>query len=322
MRICRLRTALSLILPFLVSGCSVTLEEDFLFWVPKDVDFVENNEEAGTGLFMGRALLEPMDRDLTARGYWTTKVEFRLKSEDFIPTEIERDRIAFDGGELEILRVDRKNSVSTAPVFLHCAGIGQSIYNNGVQHALKLLPYGDIIQFDMPAHGLSSGTASVADLDAAVDRMATYAVEQAADRPLIFYGHSLGGYICAGMAARASRADALVIEASGKDAESVANAWVPRLARPFFRIRTPGVVDSYNMPELLAGFDKPILAIGGENDDVVPERLVRDMASALKASGHDIVYAEMKDVDHSTIPFASSYAPTVEAFFSQLKLEP
>ncbi|RFB05916.1 alpha/beta hydrolase [Parvularcula marina] len=315
---CRPSRRLLLLLSMMaLSACTVDLEEDFLFWVPKDVDFVET-EEAGTGLFMGRALLEPMERDLTARGYWTTKVEFRLRPEDFIPVEISRDTVPYDGGELAVLRVDRQESDPEAPVFLHCAGIGQSLYNNGVQHALKLLPYGDVIQFDMPGHGISTGKATIDDLDEAVTQMAAYAVEEAEGRPLIFYGHSLGGYICAGMAARAARADGLVIEASGKDAESVANAWVPRMMRPLFRIRTPDAVDPYNIPQLLENFDRPILTIGGEEDVIVPARLVRDMADALGHQGHDVVYAEMTGRDHSTIAFADAYRPTVTAYFNRL----
>lgn len=304
-----------------LTGCAITLEENFLFWVPKNVDFMDT-DEAGTELFMGRALVKPLNRDLTARGYWTTKIEFRVNEEAFIPVEISRDEIQADDIELAILRIDRADRAPDLPVFVHCGGIGHSLYNNAVQHALKLLPFGDVIQFDMPGHGLSGGEASVADLEKAVTAMASYAAETASDRPLIFYGHSLGGYLCAGMADQSKTSDGLIIEASGTDAGSVAQSWIPIAFRPFLRLRMDEDLLNYNIPLLLEHYDRPILAISGERDKVMPSRLVEQVATELEADGHNVRFVEMRGMDHSTIPFAENFTPTLRAFLSQLPQQP
>jgi pimeloyl-ACP methyl ester carboxylesterase len=312
-----LRRALAAALAAITLGsCALEIDER-VFWVPRNVDELPDNEEAGVGLFMGRALVEPMDRDLTYRGYWTTKIELRQREEDFIPADVRHGALPFEGGELSLLRVDRRPAQADRPLIVHCYGIGANLYNNGVQHAVKLLPYGDVLQFDLPGHGGSDGDPSVADFEKAIDALSTYVETAAGERPLVLWGHSLGGYICAGLAARTENAG-LVIESSGRDAVTVASAWLPVLVRPLIRLRASEAIAAYDLDGILAGYEKPILMLGGERDDIVPDRLVEAAARSLNEAGHDVTYRSFENADHSTIPFASGFDETVRAFLARL----
>lgn len=304
------------------ASCTVVLDER-VFWVPRNVDLAER-DEADTGLFMGRALKEALSLDLTYRGYWTTKIEFRQRPEKFIPAEAVRSRLPYASGELSVLRVRARGTAAKAdaPVFVHCYGIGANLYNNGVQYSLKLLPYGEVIQFDLPGHGESTGAPSVADFDAAVDALAEQLPEMTAGRQVIFWGHSLGGWICADLATRVPGADALIIEASARDAASVGRFWLPAVMRPFIRLKAADALARYDLADTVVTAQLPTLILGAGRDDIIAEPLVRTLAEAVNAAGLPARYRAFPQADHSTIAFADGFDETVTAFLATLPKVP
>ncbi|MGV6820038.1 MAG: alpha/beta hydrolase [Parvularcula sp.] len=300
----------------LLTACSVELDER-MFWAPRDVAF-DDNREGQAGLFMGEVLDKAMSLDFYHRGEWTTRIVFDLDQDDFIPATTEKLDIPFSKGNLSAVAFRRKEPIPGSPLIIQCYGIGADIYNNGVQYALKALPFGDTVEFDLPGFGESDGSPTVSDFNAAADAIVHYAESVDPDRDIVFWGHSLGGFICANIAARSDRTAGLIIEATSYDAISAAKTWVPFLVRPFIRFRLTDALKPYNMGKLIKGVDVPILVMGGGKDDVIAEKYVREMADRLRSQGFQITYRAFPEANHATIPFADGFLKTVGDFLATL----
>ncbi len=306
----------------LLAACAVPIDDD-VFWVPDRLT-IDDRAEGETGLFMGQALSEPMERTLSHREWMTTKIEFRLTPDKFIPATQKQLSLDFGRGRLNVLHVEREAATS-APLFVHCYGIGANLYNNGVQHALKLLPYGDMVTFDLPGHGESGGTPTVADFEQAALAMAAYIETLMAkdeDRPVIFWGHSLGGFVCAQLAQIVEGGDGLVLEAAGQNAKAVAQTWIPFALRPFVRVKPTEDIARFDIVDILAGYDEPVLILGAKKDKVIREHLVRHLAETLEDNGLDVTYEAFREADHSTIAFADEFDRTVHLFLADMPTAP
>ncbi len=317
---CGTRLFASILLCLSLAGCSVELDDDLL-WVPENLT-IDERFEGSTGLFMGRALSEPLERELSHREYWTTKIEYRLEADDFIPAEITRRTLPFEGGDLLVVEITREASATAqGPIFVHCYGIGANLYNNGIQHAIKLRAFGDSVQFDLPGHGESTGQATVANFEAAADALVAYINETVPeDRRLILWGHSLGGFVCSELARRINAADGLVLEAVGQNAATVARTWVPLPLRPFIYFKPTDGLEAYDLTTILNGVDLPVLMLAGGKDGIVPKRLVKDVADALDANGTNVTYHAFPRADHSTIAFADGFEDVVHRYLASVSL--
>lgn len=305
------------LLCLLVAACSIDLDER-MFWAPRNVEF-DDNREGQSGLFMGEVLDRAMSLDFYHRGEWTTRIVFDLDQDDFIPATAEKFDIPFAKGDLSAVAFRRKKSIPGSPLIIQCYGIGADIYNNGVQYALKALPFGDTVEFDLPGFGQSDGSPTVSDFNAAADAIIHYTDGVDPDRDIVFWGHSLGGFICANIAARSDRTAGLIIEATSYDAISAAKTWVPFLIRPFIRFRLTDALKPYDMGKLIKGIDAPILVMGGGKDDVIAEKYVHQMAEQLASQGLDITYRAFPEANYATIPFAEGFRNTVSQFLATLK---
>ncbi|MBI2249281.1 MAG: alpha/beta fold hydrolase [Brevundimonas diminuta] len=99
-----------------------------------------------------------------------------------------------------------------APLILFCGGnmFRQSAYGGLVGG--QLAAFGDVLLFDYPGYGASTGASDIAGMKAAVAAMAARAraIADREQRRLILWGHSLGGTVCAEGAVNA-KADVLVL---------------------------------------------------------------------------------------------------------------
>ena len=124
------------------------------------------------------------------------------------------------------------------PLILSCYGSGGDRPNHGVYYTEKLLPWGDVLQFDYPGYGDSSGTASIPAIIKISPDIVEFANEQAGDRPLMFWGHSLGGFFCPEMAKISEKLDGVVYETTALNAEEASKEWKPWFLRfiPFLKL--------------------------------------------------------------------------------------
>jgi fermentation-respiration switch protein FrsA (DUF1100 family) len=141
--------------------------------------------------------------------------------------------------------------------------------------ALNELGY-RVLAIDYRGYGGSSGTPSEQGLYLDAQAAARYAVEHRtrAERPLVFWGRSLGGPVAAA-ATRAVRPDGLILESTFADKAAVVRSNVV--------LRALNVFASYRFAttELLRDFRQPTLVVHAERDTIVPFALGRDLFERL-----------------------------------------
>ena len=183
------------------------------------------------------------------------------------------------------------------PLFVSCFGNASDRRNSGADYARKILPHGDVLIWDYPGYGDSAGAPGVEAVSEAVDRVLERAEGLAGERPLILWGHSLGGFVCAQMAARSGRVDALVLETTAPDVASVARAWRPRWLP--LRVRFDPALAAFDTPDALTDFEGPVLVIGAGRDQVLPVGLSRQLAERLPEAR----YLELPRATHYSAGF-------------------
>ncbi len=213
-----------------------------------------------------------------------------------------RVRHGFIGeGEARIAYTIVEAGPRNRPFFIHCGGGRADRYRSGVIYASKVLHWGDVLLFDYPGYGDSAGEASVESFTAALDPVGAFATAQANGRRLIFWGHSLGGAVCASMAGRTPAASAMIFEASARNARGAS---------------------SYDAIEVLRPMQGPVLILAGALDQSVPVRLSRSFAAAARDSRSDVDYVEFPDADHIDIPLARGFEARVTAFVTKVASSP
>lgn len=134
-----------------------------------------------------------------------------------------------------------------------------------------------VLAIDYRGYGLSEGAPSEAGLTLDAEAAVRHVRDtRKADRPLIYWGRSLGGPIAAA-AARTVAPDALVLESTFPDKVSVIR-W-----NPVFRVLN--LFASYRLDTvgLLRGFSKPVLVAHGDADDIIPYSLGQELYERLDA---------------------------------------
>ncbi len=188
---------------------------------------------------------------------------------------------------------------SIRPLILSCGGNASDRYGTGVSYAQKILPFGDVLMFDYPGYNESTGAASAESFTAMVGVLSEFSTQTAGtDRLLIGWGHSLGGFVCSQIAARTSAMDGLIIETSANTVEEVGAMLVPWYAKLFVRLEIAPSLLGYDNSVALADFKGSVLVMGGKKDDVLPVKLSRSLASALKGNDIDMTYIEFENGGH------------------------
>ncbi len=190
------------------------------------------------------------------------------------------------------------------PFFVHCSGGRGDRYNSGVIYASKVLHWGDVLLFDYPGYGDSPGVASAESFTEMLEPVSAFATAQAGGRSLIFWGHSLGGAVCASMAGRTSSARAMIFEASARNFEDA-------------RARDSG--PRYDAVEALAPMKGPVLILAGALDQSISVRRSRSFAAAMRDSRQDVTYVEFRDADHIDIPLAQGFETRVTDFVTKVR---
>ncbi|MBY0565526.1 MAG: alpha/beta hydrolase [Hyphomonadaceae bacterium] len=206
------------------------------------------------------------------------------------------------------------------PLIVICGGNAADRYNSGPAYASKALPFGDILLFDYPGYGDSEGEPSRARLENASRLVAAFAVATASDqRPLVLWGHSLGGFVCGEMARQTAQTDAVILETTARSADEVADAWTPWYAAPFLRIDVAEGLATYDTAVALESSRVPVLVLGAGRDDTLPVALSRSLVSALQSKGIAVTYVEFPDAGHQNVWRQPNFATEVSPFFHALR---
>lgn len=202
------------------------------------------------------------------------------------------------------------------PLVVVCGGNAADRYNSGPAYARRVLAHADVLLFDYPGYGDSPGVPSAAALARASRQVAARAVELSGERPLIYWGQSLGGFVCSGMASATPETDGVVLETTARSAAEVADAWTPWYASAFVRVQVADSLAAYDVAGALRGFRGPVLVIGARRDRTLPVELSRSLHDALAAQGSRVSYVELPSAGHNDAPADPAFARAVQRFFS------
>lgn len=171
-----------------------------------------------------------------------------------------------------------------------------------------------VLAIDYRGYGLSTGRPSERGLYEDAKAVGRYAItqraESAADRPLVFWGRSLGGAVAA-FAARELSPDGLILESTFPDKAAVVRS------NPVLRVLNTLSGYRFSTVDMLAGFPNPVLVIHGTRDSVIPHRLGRDLYDRLSAPKQ---WLEVPGTDHNDLiePENDLYWTRVRQFVEDL----
>ncbi len=292
------------------AGCTITMSDDAIFSPPKWKDIALTADELK---FVDETKLTNPDSKLAQEEKFKKILPASVKH-GFIDAEDER--IAYS-----LISANEKSAHEDRPLILSCYGSGGDRPNHGVYYAEKLLPWGDVLQFDYPGYGDSSGEPSIAAIQKITPSIVELANELSGDRQLIFWGHSLGGFICPHMAASSPKFDGFVYETSALSAEEAMKVWKPWFLRmiPFIKIATAETHQEGDNATPLAGFDAPVLVLSGGKDKILPAWLSQSLAESLEKQGNHVTYLHFEKGTHINVPLQPDFIERALPFFDRVK---
>jgi pimeloyl-ACP methyl ester carboxylesterase len=303
-----MRACLTAISGLALAACAFPVDESY-FFKPQKVERKAtdpsqmriNGEEKLTGPFADDKFLQ--GRSPLLAGH--------------LPVKVKHDFITLGGERIAVSRITSAKSDGTEPLILYCGGNASDRINSGLVNADKTLPWGEVLMFDYPGYGDSTGEARMEFMTPVQKDMPAYIDSLAKGRPLVFWGHSLGGLICPEIARNSREVDAIVIETSAPSSLALANTRKPGFAS-FVSLDLVDGLGDYDTPKALANFDGPIFVLGAGKDAVIPVQQARDLADRLKAEGRKVEYREYAPASHSNSAMNSAFAKDGLAFFKSV----
>jgi len=300
-----------------LSGCkTLVLDEAFVF---QPGQFGDPNAIRTGQMRYEHVFHAPIDMsiDVWADGQTAQHI---ISSNAFVKSSVKHDVLKVGVEHIAISLIEREGA--SRPLFIHCGGNASDRYESGVLYAQKMISLGDVLIFDYPGYGDSSGQASDITLSEANKTIARYVERELGDRrPLILWGHSLGGFVCADMMQYFSNIDGIVLEASATNARDVSKAVIPWYAKLFIRPLISESLGAYDLVEILKSVDVSILVLGAAKDKTLPVKLSRKLADGLNAAGADVTYVEFLNANHISIPIQDEYQANIKSFLALLKAE-
>lgn len=312
----RHRLIFLIIFAVILSGCkTIVLDEAYVF---QPGQFGDPNAPRLSKMRYEGIFLEPKDLiiDVWADGQTAQHV---ITSDGFVKSTITHDFIASETERLAITLIEREGA--SRPLVVHCGGNTSDRYESGALYAQKIISSADVLMFDYPGYGESTGYANAESLRSANQTLAEYVdTKLGTRRPLILWGHSLGGFVCGDMVDRLEFVDGIILEATAMNAEDVSKAVIPWYAKLFVRAQTAESLDAYDMVQTLKSVNAPILILGAAKDKTLPVELSRKLSEGLKTAGRDVTYVEFPDANHISIPTQDGFLSDVEGFVSGLSV--
>ncbi|MEO1029504.1 MAG: alpha/beta fold hydrolase, partial [Pseudomonadota bacterium] len=296
-----------------LAGCfSIPLNEDFVFRPPNHntrdrTDLSVRWEE----VFEART---DFTYDINADG---ETARFNLEKGQLIPARVWHGYLESDAQKTAWTIIERGDP--TRPLIVHCGGNATDRYGSAAVYGIKLIDFGDAYLYDYPGYGDSTGEPTVDNVQAVGKAVAEHVSTFAGpDRPVVLWGHSLGGFICSDLVQHLPRLDGMIFEASARNADSVAKGALPLLIRPFLRLAVDPMLNAFDNVKALEGFEGLVLVLGAKKDRTLPVGLSRSLADDLKTAGGDVTYVEFDNANHVSISTQDKFCTEVSAFFERI----
>jgi len=217
-------------------------------------------------------------------------------------------------GSLHTVRVE---SDGQKPLIVFCGGRSFREEAHGASIAEPLSLFGDVILYDYPGFGSSGGSGTRAEFAAAEKVLAARVVTLAANRrgPVIFWGHSLGGGICASLAAHTKVASSLVLATTFGHYDDFKRDLLGPLAG-LVTLRVPEDVIAFNTPVLLKDYGGKIFVITLSQDATVPYAIQKRLAETLRKDGHKVTVVGLDGANHSDVHANPGFRSRMKAAFA------
>jgi pimeloyl-ACP methyl ester carboxylesterase len=205
-------------------------------------------------------------------------------------------------------------------VVIFCGGDSFHRSIDGAE-ALESLALGaDVVLFDYPGYGDSSGSPTPAALIETALAVYDYVdtLQTSAGKKRVLYGFSLGGLVAARVA-RERDADGLVLEATAANATSWARSRIPWYLKPLVRPRVERELADVDAPAALARFRGLVLVLGSRADRRAPESLSREIFRKLVRNGVSTSLVVFKRAAHGEINHSKAFAPVFRQFLETLQ---
>jgi len=305
----KMAACLGALVALALAGCSFPVDEGYFFKPPPVAQKVTDpsqmrieGQEKITGPFADDNFLQ--GRSPILGGH--------------LPAKIRHDFVTLGGARIAVSRVTSDKSDGTEPLILYCGGNAVDRIHSGLNFTDKVLPWGELVMFDYPGYGDSTGAPRMRFMTPMQKEMSGYIDGLAKGRALVFWGHSLGGLICPEIARASREVDAIVIETSAPSSLALANTRKPGVVSFVSLDLIEGLRD-YDTPKALAGFTGPIFVLGAGKDAVIPVQQARDLANQLKAAGRKVEYREYAQASHSSAAMNATFAEDASAFFGSVR---
>ena len=282
---------------FAASGCAIAIDEAVVFRPQERAS--SWGDEPNDGIAGERHFADP-------DGY---------PADHGLVADVRHERV----GDLRTSLVTLPDGAADRPLIVHCFGNGSDRWRSGLKYGRKLVPYGDVLLFDYPGYNGAPGAPTPAAFEAQADAVAAHARTAYPERARIYWGHSLGGFVCAEVASRDPGAAGLVLETTAPDVGAVTKAWVPWYAKPVLRPKIARSLLAYDTPRTAAATGVPVLVIGAGADEVLPVALSRELAARLEAADADATYAELAEAGHFDTQDHDGFDAAVRGFLARVK---
>lgn len=290
----------ALLAGLILSGCAVTVKESRVFRPEQAEKYASTYRVKVTN---GR-LLE--DADALEMFYFTQMLDAKDEVLDA------------PSGALETRHV--RSPDHGQPLFVFCGGTSFVLGTNSDYRTSSLGKIGDVLFWSYPGYGESEGAPTSANLRSAsetvLEALDTY---RHPDQPVVFWGHSLGGFVCSTMAAQydvrpGARTTALILETTAPSVEAGVKAFAPRVLGIGIKLKLGKGFENIDIPKTLAARDFPVLVLSGAKDTILPVPLSRDLVAQMEALGKRPAYIEYPEGGHTNLKILASFNADIVDF--------
>jgi uncharacterized protein len=176
----------------------------------------------------------------------------------------------------------------------------------------------NILLFDYRGYGRSSGEPTVSGVMTDARTAYNYARNDAPNRQESIYvhGHSMGSFLSATITEEEEIAG-YILESPISDVNQWTRRLIPWIARPFIRFNIDDPIKEQSNLDRVSRIDKPLLIMGGSNDEVTPFRMAEDLYEASVSSQKRLV--KIAGGTHNDLPKSVEYRNALQDFFSILQ---
>src|SRR5262245_6367301 len=228
--------------------------------------------------------------------------------------------------DLVIHRGDRLIGITHAhhpqsqAVIVFCGGDSFHRSIEGGEALEALARNADVVLFDYPGYGESTGTPTAAVILENALAVYDYAValETSAGKKRVLYGFSLGGMVAAQIAGRRA-VDGLVLEATAPSAEAWARSQIPWYAKPLVKPHIEPGLASIDSIVSLRRYGGEVLLLTSPSDRRVPAFLSVRMYRELRRLGVGTTLVQLSGTAHGGIPHSAEYGSVLTTFLNRVK---